>query len=88
MRGESMPTKFCPHCGKRTGFQVTFNVSCRIGDQEEKAYLRECQDCGGRFITIQKDERMNARTAAGVLSPSKKMSAWRMKKFNPHPINV
>jgi len=58
MRGDCMPTKFCPHCGKRTGFQVTFNVSCRIGDEEEKAYLRECQDCGGRFITIQKDERM------------------------------
>jgi ribosomal protein L33 len=53
-----MPTKFCPHCGERTGFQVTFNVSCRIGDEKEKGYLRECQDCGGRFITIQKDERM------------------------------
>ena len=53
-----MPTKFCPHCGERTGFQVTFNVSCRIGDEEEKAYLRECQVCGGRFITIQKDERL------------------------------
>ena len=56
-----MPTKFCPHCGKRTGFQVTFNVSCRIGDEEEKAYLRECLVCGGRFITIQKDERMKMR---------------------------
>jgi len=39
-------------------FQVTFNVSCRIGDEKEKGYLRECQDCGGRFITLQKDERM------------------------------
>jgi len=58
MRADSMPNKFCPHCGKRTGFQVRFNVSCRIGDEQEKAYLRECQDCGGRFITIQKDERM------------------------------
>ena len=53
-----MPTKFCPHCGRRTGFEVKFNVTCRIGDKEEKAYLRQCQDCGGRFITIQKDERM------------------------------
>ena len=33
-----MPTKFCPHCGKRTGFQVKFNVVCRIGDEEEKSY--------------------------------------------------
>jgi hypothetical protein len=38
---------------------MMFKVSCRIGDQEEKGYLRECQDCGGRFITIQKDERIN-----------------------------
>jgi ribosomal protein L33 len=53
-----MPTKFCPHCGNRTGFKVSFNISCRIGDQAEKGYLRECQDCGGRFITIQTDERM------------------------------
>ena len=52
-----MPTKFCPHCGKRTGFEVRFNVACRIGDAEENAYLRVCQDCGGRFITIQEDER-------------------------------
>ena len=53
-----MPTKFCPHCGKRIGFQVRFNITCRIGDEEEKGYLRECQECGGRFITIQKDERI------------------------------
>ncbi|MBC8393007.1 MAG: hypothetical protein H8E17_10640 [Deltaproteobacteria bacterium] len=53
-----MPTKYCPHCGKRTGFQVMFNIVCRIGDEEEKGYLRICQDCGGRFITIQKDERI------------------------------
>ena len=53
-----MPTKFCPHCGKRTGFQVKFNIVCRIGDEEEKGYLRTCQECGGRFITIQKDERI------------------------------
>jgi ribosomal protein L33 len=52
-----MPTKFCPHCGKRNGFQVNFNILCRIGDAEEKGYLRTCKDCGGRFITIQKDER-------------------------------
>lgn len=51
-----MPTKFCPHCGNRNGFKVTFNVLCWIGSEEEKGYLRECQDCGGRFITIQKDE--------------------------------
>jgi hypothetical protein len=25
---------------------------------EEKGYLRICKDCGGRFVTIQKDERM------------------------------
>ena len=55
-RDDAMPTKFCPHCGKRTGFEVKFNVACRIGDAEEKAYLRQCQDCGGRFITIQADE--------------------------------
>jgi ribosomal protein L33 len=61
-RGDSVPTKFCPHCGKRTGFQVKFNVSCRIGDEEEQAYLRECKVCGGRFITIQKDERMEDGT--------------------------
>ena len=53
-----MPTKFCPHCGKRTGFQVKFNIACRIGDEEEKGYLRVCKECGGRFITIQKDERI------------------------------
>ncbi len=53
-----MPTKFCPHCSKRTGFQVKFNIVCRIGDEEEKGYLRTCQECGGRFITIQKDERI------------------------------
>ena len=52
-----MPTKFCPHCGNKTGFKVKFNVSCRIGDTEEPCYLRECQDCGGRFITIQQDEQ-------------------------------
>jgi ribosomal protein L33 len=57
-RGDFMPTKFCPHCENRTGFKITFNVSCRIGEREEKGYLRECQDCGGRFITIQKDERI------------------------------
>jgi len=34
-----MPTKYCPHCGKRTGFQVMFNIVCRIGDEEEKGYL-------------------------------------------------
>jgi ribosomal protein L33 len=53
-----MPTKYCPHCGKRTGFQVQFNITCQIGDEEEKGFLRKCQECGGRFITIQKDERM------------------------------
>ena len=53
-----MPTKFCPHCGKQTGFQVKFNIVCRIGDEDEKGYLRICQECGGRFITIQKDERI------------------------------
>jgi len=58
MRTKSMPTKFCPHCGKRTGFEVKFNISCRIGAEEEKAYLRECKLCGGRFITIQQDERL------------------------------
>ena len=58
MRDDAMPTKFCPHCGKRTGFEVRFNVACRIGDVEEKCYLRQCQDCGGRFITIQADERI------------------------------
>ncbi len=53
-----MPTKFCPHCGKRTGFQRKFDIVCRIGDEEEKGYLRPCKGCGGRFITIQKDERI------------------------------
>lgn len=52
-----MPEKFCPHCGRRDGFQVKFNVVCRLGDREEKCYLRTCKICGGRFITIQKDER-------------------------------
>ena len=55
-----MPTKFCPHCGERRGFQVKFNVSCQIGDKKEKCYLRQCQDCGGRFITIQNDEHIEA----------------------------
>jgi ribosomal protein L33 len=53
-----MPIKFCPHCGKRKSFQVEFNIVCRIGSEEEKCYLRTCQDCGGRFMTIQKDERI------------------------------
>lgn len=54
-----MPTKFCPHCGERNGFQVDFNIVCRIGgNKEEKGYLRTCKDCGGRFITIQEDERL------------------------------
>ena len=52
-----MPTKFYPHCGKRTGFRVKFNIVCRIGDKKEKGYLRICKECGERFITIQKDER-------------------------------
>ncbi len=54
-----MPTKYCPHCGKRTGFKVKFNIVCRVGDEEEKGYLRTCKVCGGRFITIQKDEQAN-----------------------------
>ncbi len=54
----NMATKFCPHCGEKNGFQVNFNIVCRIGDKEEKGYLRTCKDCGGRFITIQKDERI------------------------------
>jgi len=54
-----MPTKFCPHCGERNGFQVDFNIVCRISDLEEKGYLRTCKDCGGRFITIRKDERLD-----------------------------
>jgi hypothetical protein len=32
-----MPTKYCPHCGKRTGFQVQFNITCQIGDEEERS---------------------------------------------------
>jgi transcription elongation factor Elf1 len=58
-RCSRMPTKFCPHCGERNAFQVHFNISCRIVGKEEKGYLRTCKDCGGRFITIQKDERIN-----------------------------
>lgn len=53
-----MPTKFCPHCGERTGFQVEFNVICQIGTEAQKCYLRTCQVCSGRFITIQKDEKL------------------------------
>lgn len=53
-----MPTKFCPHCGKRTGFQVKFNIVVRIGGEEEKGYMRICQGCGGRFVTLQKDEKI------------------------------
>jgi ribosomal protein L33 len=56
-----MPTKFCPHCGKRTGFEVKFNVVCQIGDKEEKGFLRICQECEGRFITIQEDERIKRK---------------------------
>ena len=56
---ERVPNKFCPHCGERNGFQVDFNVFCRIRDQEEKGYLRTCKDCGGRLIVIQKDERIS-----------------------------
>ena len=37
-----MPTKFCPHCGNKTGFEVKFNIVCCIGDEEEKGYLRIC----------------------------------------------
>ena len=36
---------------------MKFNIVCRIGDEEDKGYLRICKECGGRFITIQKDER-------------------------------
>lgn len=54
-----MPIKYCPHCGQRKSFQVEFNIVCRIGNDEEKGYLRTCLECGGRFITIQKDERIN-----------------------------
>jgi transcription elongation factor Elf1 len=57
-RRDRLATKFCPHCGEKNGFQVNFNIVCRIGDKEEKGYLRTCKDCGGRFITIQKDERI------------------------------
>ena len=63
-----MPTKFCPHCGERNGFQVDFNILCRIGSKEEKGYLRTCKDCGGRFIIIQKDERINV--AEEKISPN------------------
>ena len=55
-----MATKFCPHCGEKNGFQVNFNIVCRIGDKDEKGYLRTCKDCGGRFVTIQNDERITA----------------------------
>ena len=54
-----MPIKYCPHCGKRTGFEVKFNIKCKIGDSKEKGYLRICKECGGRFITVQKDERIS-----------------------------
>lgn len=54
-----MPTKYCPHCGDRTGFKVEFNVTCQFGPTSEPCYLRTCQSCGGRFITLQKDERAN-----------------------------
>ena len=53
-----MPTKFCPHCGQRTGFEVKFNIVCRIDNEEEKGYLRICQEFGERFILIQNDERI------------------------------
>ena len=54
-----MPTKFCPHCGERTGFQVKFNIYYRISDEEEgKGFLRICKNCGGRFITTPEDEKM------------------------------
>ena len=52
-----MPIKFCPHCGKKTGFQVKFDVSCRIDGKEAEGYLRICQECKGRFVTIREDER-------------------------------
>jgi hypothetical protein len=60
-RWNPMPTKFCPHCGKRTGFEVKFNVVCQIGDEEEWGFLRICQECEGRFITLQEDERINKK---------------------------
>ena len=57
-----MPTKFCPHCGKRNGFEVRFNIFYRIGDMEEgKGFLRICKKCGGRFITTPKDEQIRIR---------------------------
>jgi len=58
-----MPTKFCPHCGERIGFTVTFNVSCCIDGEEEKGYMRQCKLCGGRFITIRSDERQDGSDA-------------------------
>jgi transcription elongation factor Elf1 len=55
--GDEMPTKFCPHCGERSGFEVRFNIFYRIGDKEQgKGFLRICKMCGGRFITTPEDE--------------------------------
>ena len=56
-----MPVKTCPHCGERNGFQVHFNIVCRLGSEDKRGYLRTCKDCGGRFITIQADERMEKK---------------------------
>ena len=49
---------------------MKFNIVCRIADEEEKGYLRTCQVCGGRFITIQKDERTKEvkKAPAGIES--------------------
>ena len=67
-----MPSKFCPHCGKRTGFEVRFNISCRIDGQEEKGYLRICKVCGGRFLTVRSDERREA--SGDMRHPSQNLS--------------
>jgi hypothetical protein len=44
---DAMPTKYCPHCGQRTGFEVRFNVSCRVDDRDEPGCLALFAKTGG-----------------------------------------
>jgi hypothetical protein len=37
---------------KKFSSQVELNIVCRIGDEEEKCYLRTCQECGGMKLDL------------------------------------
>ena len=52
-----MPTKFCPHCGKRTGFQVKFNIVVELVMKKKKAICASARNVEGDLSQYKK---MNA----------------------------